>query len=56
MLYRTFPERRKMMVEVYQSGWLVLGFVSLCAIIIIGQLIPAILLLIGAIKALKKED
>ena len=44
------------MTEVYMSDLLVVGFVGLCAVVIIGQLVPAVLILIGAVKALKKGD
>jgi ABC-type uncharacterized transport system permease subunit len=43
----------------YNSGILVLGFIALCALIVAVQLIPAILMLAGALKALfssKKEE
>jgi len=44
------------MTEVYTSSMLVLALVGVCAVVIIGQIIPAVLILIGAVKALKKED
>jgi len=44
------------MMEVYTSGWLVMLFVVFCIAVIIGQLIPAVLILIGTVKALKKGD
>jgi hypothetical protein len=44
------------MQEVYMSGWLVLALVGLCAVVIIGQLVPAILLLVGAINAVKSGE
>lgn len=43
----------------YSSGILVLGFIVLCALIVAVQLIPAIMMLAGALKALfstKKEE
>ena len=36
----------------YSSGILVLGFVALCAMIVVVQLIPAIMMVAGALKAL----
>lgn len=36
----------------YSSGILVLGFVALCALIVVMQLIPAIMMLAGTLKAL----
>ena len=37
----------------YSSGILVLLFVGFCSLLIIAQIIPAILILFGAIKAVK---
>ncbi len=37
----------------YSSGILVLLFVGFCALIIVAQIVPAILILFGAIKAIK---
>ena len=37
----------------YSSGILVLLFVGFCALIVVMQIIPAILILFGAIKAVK---
>ncbi len=37
---------------IYTSGWLVLAFFGFCAAIIAVQLIPAILMLAGMLKAL----
>lgn len=42
----------------YNSGILVLGFIALCALIVVVQLIPAIMMLAGALRAMfssKKE-
>ena len=36
----------------YSSGILVLGFIAFCALIVAVQLIPAIMLVAGALKAL----
>ena len=36
----------------YSSGILVLGFIAFCALIVVVQLIPAIMLVAGALKAL----
>lgn len=38
----------------YSSGWLVLLFVGFCAVIIVAQLIPALLVLFGMTKAVSK--
>lgn len=37
---------------IYTSGWLVLAFFGFCAIVIVAQLIPAIIMLAGMLKAL----
>ncbi len=37
----------------YQSGILTLIFVGFCALLIIAQLVPAVLILFGMIKAVK---
>jgi len=39
----------------YSSGLLVLLFVGFCALIIVAQLIPAILMLFGCVKAIQPE-
>ena len=36
----------------YSSGWLVLAFFGLCALVVTVQLIPAIMLLAGMLKGL----
>lgn len=36
----------------YNSGVLVIIFLGVCALIVVAQLVPALLLMIGAIKAL----
>ena len=36
----------------YSSGWLVLAFFGLCALVVTVQLIPAIVLLAGMLKGL----
>lgn len=41
---------------VYNSGILVLLFVGFCALLIVAQLVPAILVLIGATKAAAKSN
>lgn len=37
---------------IYSSGWLVLAFFGLCALVVTVQLIPALIMLAGALKAL----
>jgi|GEM_PF-822026 len=37
---------------IYTSGWLVLAFFGFCALVIAIQLIPAIIMLAGMLKAL----
>ena len=37
---------------VYTSGWLVLAFFGLCALVVTVQLIPAIMMLAGMLKGL----
>jgi hypothetical protein len=37
---------------VYFSGWLVLAFFGLCALVVTVQLIPALIMLAGTLKAL----
>jgi len=37
---------------IYTSGWLVLAFFGFCALVITIQLIPAIIMLAGMLKAL----
>lgn len=36
---------------VYNSGFLVLAFLGFCAMIVVAQLIPAIILLVGSIRS-----
>ena len=43
-------------VVVYKSGILVTIFVGLCALIVVGQLVPALILFMGCIKALIKGE
>jgi hypothetical protein len=38
--------------KVYSSGVLVLAFVGLCALVIVAQMTPAIMMLVGLIKGL----
>lgn len=38
--------------KVYNSGTLVLIFIGFCALIVVAQLIPALLVLMGVIKSL----
>jgi|GEM_PF-5932359 len=40
----------------YNSGVLVLVFLAVCALILIAQLIPAIVMLMGWVKALAKGE
>lgn len=37
---------------IYTSGWLVLAFFGFCALVVTVQLIPAIMMLAGMLKAL----
>ena len=37
---------------IYSSGWLVLAFFGLCALVVTVQLIPAIMMLAGMLKGL----
>jgi len=37
---------------IYSSGWLVLAFFGLCALVVTVQLIPAIIMLAGMVKGL----
>jgi hypothetical protein len=39
-------------VVVYKSGILVIAFVGICALIVVAQLVPALILFTGFIKAL----
>jgi hypothetical protein len=41
--------------QVYSSGILVLAFLGFCALIVVVQLIPAIILLIGTVKSMAKN-
>lgn len=36
---------------VYNSGFLVLAFLGFCAMIVVAQLIPAIILLVGSVRS-----
>lgn len=38
--------------QVYNSGFLVLAFLGFCALIVVVQLIPAIILMIGSLKSM----
>lgn len=40
--------------KVYNSGFLVLAFLGFCAMIVIAQLIPAIILLVGSVRGMVK--
>jgi hypothetical protein len=40
---------------IYTSGWLVLAFFGLCALVVTIQLIPALIMLAGMLKALVSE-
>jgi len=37
---------------IYSSGWLVLAFFGVCALVVMVQLIPALMMLAGMLKAL----
>lgn len=37
---------------IYSSGWLVLAFFGLCALVVTFQLIPALIMLAGMVKGL----
>ena len=39
---------------VYNSGILVLGFLGICALVVVAQLIPAIMVLLGMLKGMVK--
>ncbi len=41
--------------KVYSSGILVLIFLGFCALVVIAQLIPAIITLVGMIKGVEKK-
>ncbi|MEJ2201459.1 MAG: hypothetical protein P8X63_10680 [Desulfuromonadaceae bacterium] len=41
--------------KVYHSGFLVLAFLGFCAMIVVAQLIPAIILLIGSLRHMAGE-
>ncbi|MBE0596667.1 MAG: hypothetical protein IH614_05310 [Desulfuromonadales bacterium] len=41
--------------KVYNSGLLVLVFVGICALFVVSQMIPAIIMLVGALKGLFKN-
>ncbi len=41
--------------KVYSSGILVLVFLGFCALVVIAQLIPAIITLVGMIKGVEKR-
>lgn len=40
---------------IYTSGWLVLAFFGVCALVVTFQLIPALLMLAGAVKGLLSD-
>lgn len=40
--------------KVYNSGFLVLAFLGFCAMIVVAQLIPAIILMVGSIRSMVK--
>ena len=42
-------------VKVYNSGLLVLAFLGFCALVVVIQLIPAIITLMGMVKGLAKK-
>ena len=41
--------------QTYQSGMLVLIFLGVCALIIVAQMVPALILMLGTISALAKK-
>ncbi len=41
--------------QVYSSGLLIIGFLGLCALVIIAQLAPAMFLLIGMLKGIAEN-
>jgi hypothetical protein len=41
--------------QTYQSGTMVLIFLGVCALIIVAQLVPALLLMLGTISAFAKK-
>lgn len=41
--------------KVYNSGFLVLAFLGFCALIVVAQLLPAIMLMIGSIRSMLKS-
>lgn len=42
--------------KVYSSGILVIGFLAVCALVVVVQLIPAIMTVIGMIKGGTEKD
>ena len=40
--------------QTYRSGWLVVGFLAFCALILVAQLLPSLILLFGWAKGLFK--
>ena len=41
--------------QTYQSGMLVLVFLGVCALIIVAQIVPALILMLGTISAFAKK-
>lgn len=41
--------------QTYQSGMLVLIFLGVCALIVVAQMVPALILMLGTISALAKK-
>ncbi|UCF88320.1 MAG: hypothetical protein JSV70_07850 [bacterium] len=41
--------------QTYQSGMLVLLFLGVCALIVVAQMVPALILMMGTISALAKK-
>ena len=41
--------------QTYQSGTLVLLFLGVCALIVVAQMVPALLLLLGTVSAFAKK-
>ncbi|HTG81668.1 MAG TPA: hypothetical protein VL949_06965 [Geobacteraceae bacterium] len=42
--------------KVYSSGYMVLAFLGFCALVVVVQLIPAIMTLIGMLKGMMKKE
>jgi len=42
--------------QTYRSGWLVVGFLAFCALILVAQLLPSLMLLFGWAKGIFKSE